>query len=91
MNHEVTVYKHDIMTDTYRRYRAEWVSDKDIAALQKFVSLNAEVKEFYQYRFGNTTFHCMHCDLVEWVRYLANRQLLEARAIKQDDINIIEQ
>lgn len=91
MNHEVTIYKHNDQTQTYQRYRSEWVTDKDLANLKLFVSLNTPIDTFYQYKFDGVSFNCLHPDLVEWVRYLAARQLLKERAIKEGDINIIEQ
>lgn len=89
MNHEIVIYRFDSVTQTYRRYRSEWVSEGELNNLKRFISNNQQVEGLYRYIIDGTPFASLHPDLIQWVNYLAMR--LKLPAISENNINIIEQ
>ncbi len=87
MNHEIVIYKYDTILCTYRRCRSQWVTNRELHNIQVFVQNNRQIEGFYRYRIAEIRFHSMHCDLIGWVNYLANRMKLHE--IFDNNINLI--
>lgn len=89
MNHEIVIYRFDSVTQTYHRYRSEWVNKCELSNLKRFISNNQQVEGLYRYMIDGTAFATLHPDLIQWVNYLSMR--LKLYIISDNDINIIEQ